>query len=76
MVIYQDCVYFTLQGVAVADPAVGTTPWFAIPRSQYGATDAYAMLLTSKVAGLSLHVATTGQSVGGGYAQVNEIYAN
>src|SRR5690348_14808879 len=59
-----DCFYFTLSGVPVADPALGNNnSWFAIPRTQYGAKDAYAMLMTAKVTGTAVRVTTTGSTI-------------
>jgi hypothetical protein len=71
--ILQDCLYFTLTGVTEADPATPSNPYFAIPRSQYGAKDAYAMLLTARAAGARIRVTTTGNTVCGGYAQISQM---
>jgi hypothetical protein len=69
-----DCFYFTLNGIAAADPALGNnSPWFAIPRAQYGAKDAYAMLLAAKLSDVSVRVSTTGGTICGGYAQVSQM---
>jgi hypothetical protein len=67
-----DCIYFTLDGVTEADPIKPGDPTFAIPRSQYGAADAYAMLLTAKVTGQSVRVITRG-TLACGYASVAQI---
>jgi len=67
-----DCVYFTLVGVAEADPIKPGDPTFAIPRSQYGANDAYAMLLSSKLTGQPVRVITRG-TLACGYASVAQI---
>jgi hypothetical protein len=71
-----DCIYFTLNGVSVADPALGTgSPWFAMARTTTDAArvrDGYAMLLSAKVAGIPVRVSTTGATVCG-YAQVLRI---
>lgn len=70
-----DCFYFTLNGVTVAEPTLGNnSPWFAIPRDQIGAKDAYAMLLAAKLSGTPVNVITTGNTVCGGYAQVSQVY--
>jgi hypothetical protein len=63
----QDCYWFTLQGVSVADPSVVTDniAWFAIPRTQYGAKDTLALLLAAKASGTSVSVATPGGVVCG-----------
>lgn len=69
-----DCFYFALANVSVADPALGTNnPWFAISRTQYGAKDAYAMLLAAKASDLAVHVGTSGL-VCGGFAQATQVY--
>jgi hypothetical protein len=68
-----DCYYFTLIGHAPADPALGVTAWFAISRDQYGAKDAYAMLLSAKLAEKSVRVMTSGTTVCGGYPQATTI---
>jgi hypothetical protein len=71
-----DCIYFTLSGVSVADPALGTgSPWFAMARTTIDAArvrDGYAMLLSAKVAGMLVSVSTTGGTACG-YAQVSRI---
>ena len=71
--ITQDCVYFTLEGVATADPVAPNNPYFAVARSQYGSKDAYAMLLVAKTTGASVRATTTGATVCGGYAQVSQV---
>jgi hypothetical protein len=67
-----DCIYFTLQGVTEADPVKPGDPTFAIPRTQYGAKDAYAMLLSVKLAGGTVRVLTRG-TLSCGYASVAQI---
>jgi hypothetical protein len=71
--IAQDCVYFTLTGVSQTDPAIPANSWFAIPRDQYGAKDAYAMLLTARATGARVRVTTTGGTICGGYAQISQL---
>jgi hypothetical protein len=56
-----DCFYFTLEGVSEADPVVPGSPWFAVPRTQFGAKDGYAMLLSAKLSGQSVVVTTKAQ---------------
>jgi hypothetical protein len=68
-----NCTFFTLNGVSQADPVVPSNPWFAIDRSQIGATDAYALLLAAKVSGSAVRVTTTGGTVCGGYPGVNQV---
>jgi hypothetical protein len=67
-----DCFFFILTGVTQADPVKPNDPWFAIPRTQNGAKDAYAMLLSAKVAGSVVQVQTTGQ-LACGYAAVGYV---
>lgn len=67
-----DCIYFTLQGVAEADPVKPGDPTFAIPRAQYGSNDAYAMLLAAKLSGQAVRVITRG-TLACGYASVSQI---
>lgn len=67
-----DCIYFTLDGVAEADPVKPGDPWFAIPRTQYGAKDAYAMLLAAKLTGKTVLVSTRG-TLSCGYAAVGQV---
>ncbi len=67
-----DCFFFTLVGVTQPDP-VSPSPWIAIPRSQYGAKDAYAILLSAKLTGQQVRVTTNGAIACGGYATVSEV---
>jgi hypothetical protein len=67
-----DCIYFTLEGVAEADPVKPGDPTFAIPRTQNGSRDAYAMLLSAKLAGQPVRVLTRG-TLTCGYASVAQI---
>ena len=68
-----DCFYFTLAGVGEADPVKPGDPNFAIPRTQYGAKDAYAMLLSAKLTGRAVTVMTRG-TISCGYASVAQIF--
>ena len=68
-----DCFYFTLDGVTEADPVVPGAIWFAIPRSQPGSKDAYAMLLAAKLSGQLLRIHTNG-TVSCGYATASEVF--
>jgi hypothetical protein len=70
--ISQDCIYFTLAGIEHADPAA-PSQWFAIPRSQYGSRDAYAMRLMARATAGRVRVTTTGSTICGGYAQVSQV---
>jgi hypothetical protein len=64
-----NCFYFTLHGVAVADPVVAGSPWFAMERAGDAGRDAYATLLAAKLSGAKLRITTSG-SVVCGYAGV------
>ena len=68
-----DCFYFTLDGVTEADPVLPGAMWFAIPRTQNGSKDAYAMLLAAKLSGQPLRVHTNG-TLSCGYATASEVF--
>lgn len=68
-----DCFYFTLDGVTEADPVLPGSAWFAVSRSQLGSKDAYAMLLSAKLAGQPLRVHTNG-TLSCGHATASEVY--
>ncbi|CAG0955512.1 hypothetical protein ANAEL_00316 [Anaerolineales bacterium] len=68
-----DCFYFSLEGVSVADPVKPDSQWFAIPRTQYGAKEAYVMLLSVKLTGGVVNVATNG-TLSCGYATVRAVW--
>lgn len=55
------CFRFTLSGVAVADSAVPSVPWFGIPFSKNGYKETVSTLLTAKAMGKTVHIATTGK---------------
>jgi len=65
----RDCILFTLDGVAEANPVKPGDPWFSIPRAQFGSKDAYAMLLAGKLSGQPVTVTTNGE-LSCGYALV------
>lgn len=67
-----DCIYFTLEGVAEADPVAPGFAWFALPRAQYGAKDAYAMLLSAKLSGQTVSVVTR-NTLSCGYATAGQV---
>lgn len=54
------CVFFTLDGVAVADSVVPGSPWFAIPKSASNFAEVNAMLMSAKLAGRPISVVTDG----------------
>jgi hypothetical protein len=58
--------YFQLSGVTQADSTVvANNPWFAIPSTQNGFDEIYAMLLSAKLTSGSLTVTTSGALAGG-----------
>jgi hypothetical protein len=61
----RDCLYFTLSGITQADPINPNSPWFAVPRTQIGYSELYAMLLAAKLSGASISAGTTGAVAGG-----------
>ncbi len=60
-----DCLYFTLVGVAQADPISANNPWFAVPRSHSGFKESLAILLAAKLSQQRVTVETTGTVAGG-----------
>lgn len=54
------CMFFRLNGVTQADPAVSATEWFALPRDHLAYGELVAMLFTAKAARLPISVQTTG----------------
>jgi hypothetical protein len=62
----EDCVWFSLVGVAQADPILPNNPWFGLPRTQIGYSEMFAVLLAAKMSGSTLYVVTTGAAAGGG----------
>jgi hypothetical protein len=74
----QDCIWFSLTGIAQADPIVPNSPWFALARTQTGFNEIYAMLLATKMSGATIAILTTGTNAGGvcnGYAGVAQVTA-
>ena len=70
----QDCVFFTLNGVSEADPAVPGSPWFAMPRTQTGFNEVYAALLAAKISGTTVTISTTGRPASGACGNYSGIY--
>jgi hypothetical protein len=71
--------YFTLNGVSVADPLAGNSAWFALPLNRVGYLEIAIFLMTVKrdpAHFSSINVATTGNSICGGYAEVDYVYVN
>jgi len=72
-----NCLYFMLRDVTQADPVVPNNPWFAVPATQNGYKEMYAMLLTAWVTGKSVSARTTGTVAGGecgNYSLTSETY--
>jgi hypothetical protein len=62
----QDCVYFRLDGVGVADSGVlSNNPYFALPRTHVGFKEIYALLMSAYLTGTTVSVRTTGAAAGG-----------
>lgn len=76
----RDCVFFELQGVGIADENVsGGESWIAVPRSQTGFKEIYALLLAAKVAQMPITVVTTGApapSPCNGFVGLTQIYSS
>ena len=69
-----DCVFFTLQGVAAADAALSPTPWFSVPKAHQGFREILVTLHLSKLLNKTVYVGTTGATACGGYPAVNYVY--
>lgn len=67
-----DCFYFKLKGIAEADPVKPGVAWFAVSRTDFGAKEAYATLLTAKLMDANVRIITSG-GISCGYAGVAEI---
>lgn len=63
--ISNSCFYFSLVGIAVADPVIPNSPYYAIPLAGTGFAQAYALLLSAKVAASTVNVVSTGGWAGG-----------
>ena len=66
-----DCIYFTLVG-AEAGPIKAGDPIFAIPCSQFGSKDGYAVLVVAKTTGQTVRALTRG-TLACGYAAVAQL---
>src|SRR5829696_6099083 len=62
-----ECTFFTLDGVAVADPSVAPHAWVALPKAHNGYKEALLVLHMAKTTGGNVRVGIGG-SVCGGYA--------
>lgn len=55
------CLFFELSGVPQADPLVPGNSWMAVPQSQDGYQEIYALLLWAKATGTPISAVTSGQ---------------
>lgn len=60
-----DCVYIRLAGVTQADPLTPGGAYFALPRTQVGFNEVYALVLSAYVSGTPVSIRTTSSLVGG-----------
>lgn len=70
------CAFFTMTGVAVADPAANpTSPWFGISKARANFQELYALALTAMANRNTAFVATTGGVAANcaGFAEVQQI---
>jgi hypothetical protein len=72
---FRPCAFFQLQGVTTADPVAPGSPWFAIPMTNIGFHEQFALLLTASFNPHSVVARTTGKVVCGGFAEVDVIYS-
>jgi hypothetical protein len=74
----RDCVFFQLVGVSQPDPVAPGIPWIAVPRTQQGFKEIYALLLLAKGSGMQLTIETnsTAQSNCAGAVGVWQIYTS
>jgi hypothetical protein len=59
-----NCFYFMLAGVGEADPVAPGNAWFAVPSTQIGFAQLYAIVIAAKLAGNPVSVATAGGTCG------------
>lgn len=71
----RSCAFFQLKGAPQANPAFPGVPWFAIPMSNVGFHEQYALLLSVALNNHPISVATSGQAACG-YAQVVYMQSN
>jgi hypothetical protein len=72
--VARPCAFFQLQGVPQADPVAPGQPWFAIPMTNVGYHEQFALVLTAAFNNRPIVVATTGQA-DCGFAQVSSLYS-
>lgn len=71
----QDCLYFTLVGVSVADDSIPSTPWFAVPRAHVGFKEISAMVMLAKASDRLITVKTR-NATACGYIAVDFVFLN
>ncbi|MDP5277681.1 hypothetical protein Q9Q95_01990 [Sphingomonas sp. DG1-23] len=59
------CVFFTLDGVSLADALVPDSPYFALSKSHASYAELNALLLTAKATGRPVTITTSGSTVCG-----------
>ena len=59
------CIFFTLDGVTLADPVAPDSPYFALSKSHASYAELNALLLTAKATGRPVTIATNGSTVCG-----------
>lgn len=64
------CVFFTLDGVTEAVPAVPGSGWFVLPKTHPQFKESYALLLSAKLTGKQVNISTSGSVDPCGHAQV------
>lgn len=73
MIDERACTFFILRSVPQADPAVPSSPWFALSKSHPNYAELNAMLLTGKASKSGMSVKTNGQTACG-HAAVETLY--
>ncbi len=64
----RNCIFFTLEGVSVADSAVSNGRHFAVPDTHPGFQDIFSILLAASVSQQEVFVSTTGVAACGSAA--------
>lgn len=68
------CAFFRLHGVSEAVSAIPGSPWFALPKSHGQFKESFAVLLSAKLTGKTVNVATTGGVHACGHAEVISVW--
>ena len=69
---HRACLFFSLAGVATADPITPNMNWFSVPMTHPGFKEIVAILISARTSGQPVTVYTTGNSVCG-HASVSAI---